>query len=818
MHTIKAESKQMDAEGQRIGVDRYVNGTARYIADVPATGCLEAAFVRSPIARGKIVSVNLVGALVPHGPAVASITGDDAARSSGPFPHDWKIASHASYDYWCLARDQVLYVGDPIAAVAAETPHEAQLAADLAAVELQVLPPVVSVVDAALPTALLRPELGTNVLYEAAGHGAGSTGEAYPVASEVEPLETHVERVRSLGPHFSRQQFRTARITAVPMEPRGCLAEFRNGRLRIYSSTQIPVMMRRNLVEILGLPEANVEVIAPDIGGGFGIKITVAREEVAVCLLAMMTGRPVRWLEDTVEHLQNAPVGRDQLNDASIAYDDRGKVLALHVDSLNDVGAYSVAPLSSAVEAAALPVRLPAVFDVGDYSYRSRAVATNKPWLGTYRGVAAPVGVFVLERLLQNISIDLGMDFADVQEVNLLPEGQVGRNPAGVAFDPGYYRQALGMLKEKLEYCALREEQSRRWASGNRELLGIGISGLVEPSAVSMDGLGLRIVTDWEDAFVRLNPDCTVEVRISATSSGQAHETTFAEIAGRALGVPARHVRVQSNGTSDALYGSGSWGSRVTVVAGGAVAAATAQIVEKLRAIAASMLGVDADTVMLGDGAAVAKDGRVLTLAELCEVAYFRMSDLPPHIPPGLAALGTYRPAKPFTSPYGFHGCVLAVDTLTGRLRIEKYVVVSDAGPIVTPELLDEQVRGGVAQGLGEALLEEILHRDDGVPLTNSLFDYRLPRAWDVPDVEVHHIETAATGNVLGVRGAGEDGAIGAPAAIATALTDAFRPIGFRVNALPVSFAAIVEAGERWRSRSPGAGDGLAGFTAGVAT
>jgi carbon-monoxide dehydrogenase large subunit len=803
----------MPAAEPRPGASRFVEGRARYVADLPAADCLEVAFARSPVAHGEIVEVDLAPALAPRGPATMGLTGRDAVARSGPLPHSWHISSHATYDYWCLPHERVLYAGDPVAAVAAATVHEAQHAASLVRVRINELPAVTDVEAAAAGEILLRPGSGTNVLYEAAAQGAASTGDAYPVAADAQPAETHIARLRGLpGARLARGRFRTERVTAVPMEPRGCLAEVSGGRLRLYSSTQIPVMVKRVLVEVLGLAESDVEVIAPDVGGGFGIKIAVAREEIAVCLIALQTGRPARWIENTFEHLTNAPHGRDEVNDVAVAYNGAGRVLGMHVDSLSDTGAYSVSPLSSAIEAAAVPVRLPSIYELGDYSYRSRAVATNKPPLGTYRGVAAPVGVFIMERLLQDIAADTGLDFAEVQRANFLPEDVPARNAAGVTYDPGRYREAFALMLDRLGYAERRAEQDRLRRRGARELIGIGMGALVEPSAVSMDGLGLRVVTDWEDAFARLNPDGTAEVRISAASSGQAHETTFAQIAAEALHIGRDQIRVRSNGSDEGMYGSGSWGSRVTVVAGGAVSLAAQEIAAKLCAIAAHQFGVSPEEVYLTEGGAAA-DGHFASLADLCAIAYFRMSELPEGMAPGLAAFSTYRPARGFTSPYGFHGCVLAVDTLTGELRIDKYVVVSDVGRVVTPALLAEQIRGGLAQGLGEALFEEIRYGTDGRQRTRSLFDYRMPRALDVPEVEIHHLQTPATGNILGVRGAGEDGTIGAPAAIATALTDALLPVGFKVNALPIRFADIIRAGAQWRAdcaagtaRRPGPG------------
>jgi aerobic carbon-monoxide dehydrogenase large subunit len=787
----------------RQSVSRFVEGKAKYIADLQAEGCLEVAFARSPVAHGEIVAVDLSPALSPFGPAVAGITGRDAVARSAPLPCTWSIPSHATHEYWCLPHERVLYAGDPVAAVAAPTAHEAQYAASLVAMTIAELPHVTDVEKAATGEVLLRPGTGTNVLYEAAAQGASSTGDAYPVAATAEPTETRIQRLMSLpGARVTSGRFRTARVTAMPMEPRGCLAEVTGGRLRLFTSTQIPVMVKRVLVEVLSLAESDVEVIAPDVGGGFGIKIAVAREEIAVCLLALQTGRPVRWTEDTIEHLTNAPHGRDEVNDVTVAYSQAGKILGMHVDCLSDVGAYSASPLSSAIEAAAVPVRLPSVYDLGEYSYRTRAVATNKPLLGTYRGVAAPVGVFIMERLLQDVAADADLDFADIQRRNFLPEDVPARNAAGIPYDPGQYQKAFSLMLDRLGYAGLRAEQARRRQVGARKLLGIGMAALVEPSAVSMDGLGLRVVTDWEDAFVRLNPDGTAEVRISAASSGQAHETTFAQIAGDVLGIDRTRVRVRSNGSDESMYGSGSWGSRVTVVAGGAVRLAAQEVADKLCVIAAHRLGVSPDAMRLTQDGVAAPGGEVIGLAELCSIAYFRMSDLPEGMPPGLAAFSAYRPAKGFTSSYGFHGCAIEVDTLTGELRVEKYVVVGDVGRVITPALLAEQIRGGVAQGLGEALLEEIAYDASGQQATRSLFDYRLPRALDVPEVEVHHLETPASGNVLGVRGAGEDGAIGAPAALATAVTDALMPTGYKVNALPIRFSELIDAGARWRASS----------------
>ncbi len=786
----------------RIDAARFVRGAAAYLADVDAEGALEAIFVRSTIAHGLLREVDLTRATTPHRPDVVGMTGLDVASLSAPMPAHWEIPTHANPKFWCLAVEKVRYIGDPVAIVAAPDRSEAEAAAQHVVVKIDPLPVVVDALVAGSASdrvPILYNDLGSNILYEAVGTRADGAEGSYPTEATGITSESLAQRVREMSADQNLQtRFMTAGISAMPMEPRGCLAVWTHGTLKVTASTQTPLMLRRVLADVLHLPELNIEVVAPDVGGGFGAKIGAQREEIAVCLLAMHTGRPVRWLETSVEHLQNGIQARREVNDVVAAYDSTGRIVAFHVDSTSDAGAYSYSPLSSAVEAAALPFRLPSIYDLGEYSYHTRAVMTNKPTGGTYRGVAAPVGVFVVERVLQDVAWAVGQDFAAVQELNLLPEMQTGPNSAGVHYDAGQYRTALAMTLEHLNYRAVCEEREERRRRHDRVLIGIGLSAVAEPSAVSMDGLGVRAVTDWEEAYVRVNPDCSVDVRIAAASSGQAHETTFAQMVSEVLCIDPRCVRVAGNSSGSAHYGSGSWGSRVSVISGGAVVTAAEELAGKIKDIGASLLGTDGEVSLTAEGVR-ALDGRVVSLEDVCRVAYFQMSRLPRRITPGLSAVSSFRPAKPFTSPYAWHGVVCAVDTLTSEIRFRKYVVVGDSGRVINPALLDEQVRGGVAQGLGQALLEFIEFNDAGQSGATDLFRYRTPRATDVPEIEVLHVETLSPGNVFGVRGGGEDGPIGAPAAIATALSDALRPVGFVVNELPLHHRDFVHACLDWQ-------------------
>jgi carbon-monoxide dehydrogenase large subunit len=778
----------------RVGVERFVRAEGRYLAnlDFPADG-LHACFVRSRVAHGRLLRVDVGAALAPGGPGLAALTGADAKARTEPMPCSWRVDGHAHPRFWSLAVDKVRYVGDPVAIVGAGDPHEAQRAAELVRLEVDPLPVHVDPRRALqAPSAeWLYDEVADNVLYESAGRMADRSGDTvYPVeqgdgaAAPEPPAGRLLER-----------SFRTARVAGLPMEPRGCIAEWSGDTLRFVTSTQVPAMVRRVLADVLQLPESAVEVVAPDVGGGFGIKAAVSREEVAVALLSIATGRPVRWVETSIEHLENAPAGRDEWVDVAARYDDDGRITGLHVETISDVGAYSASPLSSAVEAAAMPLRMPGLYEVGELSYRSRAVMTNKPTLGTYRGVATPIGVFVLHRVMQEIARELGRDIVEIERANLLPDGRTQRTPAGMLFDPGQYSRGLDEVLEMVDYEAVRAEQALAREQRAPTLVGVAVIAQVEQSAVSMDGLGLRFVSDWEEAFVRVNPDCTVEVRLAAAASGQAHETTFAQLAAEVLRVDPQSVRVTVD-TSRGVYGSGSWGSRVSVVSGGAVVNAAAGVAEKMRAIAAGVLGVPADTLELaGDGSVQAPDGRVVSLREVCEIAYFSTRRLPPGVTPGLAAFESYALNPITTAPYAWHGVVVDLDGRTGELTIRKYVVVSDSGTVINPTLLDEQIRGGLAQGIGETLFEAIEFDARGVTAQRDLFGYRAPRVGDMPqEIRIRHIETPSPMNVFGVKGGGENGAIGAPGAVAVAVTDALADTGFRVDQLPISYGDLVRA------------------------
>ena len=784
----------------RVGVDRFVKGQARYVAnlDFPSNG-LHACFVRSRIAHGRIRSVDTGVALFPAGPARAALTGEDVRATSLPMAGVWAIEGHAHPTFWSLAVDKVRYVGDPIAIVAAEDPYAAQRAAELVRIEID---PLLSYLDAstalaASPSELLFDELDSNILYESFGRMADRSEEsAYPIEhTEAGPDAVQASEPLPPGSRLLKRSFRTGRVSGVSMEPRGCIAEWDGTTLRFTTSTQVPSMVRRILADVLQLRESAIEVVTPDVGGGFGIKIGPCREEVAVALLAMSTGLPVRWIETTVEYLQNAPHGRDERVDVSVGYEDDGRITGIHVETLSDAGAYSVTPVSSALEAAAMPLRLPHLYSVGELSYATRAVMTNKPSLGTYRGVAAPVGAFVLHRVMQEIAHELGRDISAIARANLLAEGVQQRTPAGMNFDPGQYERALDEFLEAIDYEGVRAEQLRRRLDGDAIAIGVSVIGAVEPSAVSMDGLGIRVVSDWEEAFVRVNPDCTVEVRLAAGSSGQPHETTFAVLAAEVLGVDPQSVLVTVD-TSRGVYGSGSWGSRISVVSGGAVVNAAAAVAAKIRAIAAGVLDVPVDsTELTAAGTVCATDGREVLLQEICEIAYFSPRRLPPGVTPGLAAFESYALHPITTSPYAWHGCVVEIDTRTAGLKLRKYVVVSDSGTVITPALLEEQIRGGIAQGIGQALFETIEYDDNGVALQGDLFGYRVPRAADLPEEwEIRHIETPSPLNVFGIKGGGESGAIGAPAAVALAVTDALWETGFRVDELPIKHFDLVRA------------------------
>jgi carbon-monoxide dehydrogenase large subunit len=563
----------------------------------------------------------------------------------------------------------------------------------------------------------------------------------------------------------------------VPLECRGVVAELDPAceMLTVRSSTQIPHLLRSYLAEELDWPENRLRVVAPEVGGGFGVKGHVFVEEVLAAWLAIRTRRPVKWVEDRREHLMASIHAREHHHELEAYVDAEGRLLGLKADITVDVGAYSVWPFTAASDPGMVAKVLPGPYDFQAYEATFRAVATNKCPIGTYRGVGRPSAVFSQERLMDEIAIELGIDSYEIRRRNLITRFPY-KNALGFSYDAGSYAESLERMAE-----LLAPDRARAAANNDPDRrIGVGIACYLEQSAHGTPDFTRRrvpIETGYESARVEMEPDGSVVVSTGLQCHGQGHETTFAQLAAEQLGVSPEDVVVRHGDTLTSPYSVGTWGSRGAALGGGAVHRAAGDIREKLLAIAAQHLQAAPGELVLEDGEArvVGEPGRSIALRKLARWANRNLENLPAGMAPGLSATAFLDGPPDGTYSNACHGAVVEIDLRTGRLALTRFVAVEDCGTVINPTIVEGQVRGGVAQGIGSALLEEFVYDSEGQPLTTTFADYLMPSATDLPDIEVHHIVTPSPLTELGMKGMGEGGAIGPPAAIANAIADALK-------------------------------------------
>jgi carbon-monoxide dehydrogenase large subunit len=739
-----------------------VGGRGRYLDDVVLPRMWSLAFVRSPHAHAAIESLDAAPArTVPGVRAVLSATElRGAVRPLSP-----RLAGDGfTPTAWpALADGAVHFAGEAVAAVVADDPYAAADGAERVAVGWAPRAVVVSI-DAALAA-------GQVVFRRAYRHG-------------------DVEAAFAAAPVVLGERFTHGRCLAAPLEPRGVVADWDGDVLTVWSSTQVPSMLRSALAAHLGLGETGVRVLVPDVGGGFGLKTHVFPEELAVAAIARLLGRPLKWVETRREQLAAGAHAREQRMDAELAADDDGVVRALRARVVSDAGAYHIYPLTGALEPLGSAAILPGPYRTAVYEYESVAVRTNKAPLGAYRGVGMTMGAFVMERLLDLLGERVGLDPAEVRRRNLIPrERYPFVSASGMAYDSGDYPKALELALARAGYEALRREQAAARAAGR--LLGIGVACYTEYTGMGSAVFrrrGMDDVRGVESATVTMEPDGGVCCATSFPSQGQGHATTIAQVVADRLGVPLERVRLLPADTSAVPPGGGTFGSRGAVSIGGTVAVAADQVRARLQALAAHRLeAAMEDVVLAGDRAHVrGLPDRGVAIAELARLAYAPPAGDLPGGGPGLTATVCFDPPGP-TFSGAVHVAAVEVDRDTGRVRVHRYVVVEDCGPIVNPTIVEGQIHGAVAQGLGEALQEALVHDAEGQLLTGTLMDYALPRADDVPAFEVEHLETPSPVTPGGVKGMGEGGTIGAPAALASAVADAVRPLGVTITTLPIS-------------------------------
>jgi carbon-monoxide dehydrogenase large subunit len=677
-----------------------------------------------------------------------------------------------------LARGRVAHAGEPVALVLAGDAYAAEDAAEAVAVEYDP-DDVVTDLDAALAPGAPRvhPHLDGNVVLDVRpftddGFGSGGPDDPFAHAAAVVEVTT-----------------RSARLNAVPLEGRACLAAWNatDDQLVVQVSTQVPHQVRTAVARAADLPEHRVRVVVPDVGGGFGLKCVVGREEVAVAVAAVRTGRPVAWTEDRREGLTASFHGHEQVHHLRAAVAADGTLLALDADIRCDVGAYSAFPFTHGVEPLMASHELPGVYRVPRYRVRARSVATHKAPTAPYRGVSRPQIVLAMERLMRRIAGTLGLDPVEVRHRNLVTEFPWSGVNA-ITYDAGSYRESLDRCQAVLRdegWYALRDE-----AAGAGRHVGVGFACFNERTGYGTGAFaarGMDVVPGFDMAEARMDASGTVVVTSGTCGHGQGHETTLAQVAADQLGLHPDQVRVRQGDTDLVPYGWGTFASRSAVIGGAAVLGAAAELATKVRRIAAHLLEAAPDDVELVDGRAVVRGTAVgMPVAEVARVALLQSHRLPPGTEPGLAAGDTFDVEGSGTFSNATHGVVCELDAGTGAVRLLRYVVVEDCGVVINPRIVDGQVRGGVAQGIAAALYEAVTYDETGNPTAASLMDYLVPTAHEVPVVDVEHLETPCAFSRTGAKGMGEGGTIGAPAAVLDAVNDALRHTGVELDAVPV--------------------------------
>jgi len=757
---------------KRVEDRRFLLGRGRYAGDLSPAGMLQAAFLRSPYAHALISAIDVSRALAVDG-VVAVVTGRQMAELAKPLRATSTMRTYVITEQPILARDKVRFVGEAVAVVVAQSRYIAEDALERIVVEYEPLEVVSNVESGALKGApLVHEEAESNVMVAREfKHGASSPGLG---------LSAPAEAALTV-----RERFRFRRHAAVAIEPRCCLAEYDlgSGELTLRSSTQCPGVVRTALAASLGMPEHQVRVVSNDVGGGFGAKSSVYPEEIAVAALARMLGRPVKWTSDRREDLLSTSQAWDEIIDAELSVSSDGRILELKADVLADVGAYAVYPWTLTIEPVQTVSFLPGPYHVPNYWARARAVATNKPPVGPYRGVGRPISTFVMEGLLDRAARRLGRDPVEMRMLNYVrPDQFPYRTPTGIVWDRAPFAELLKTAVERLDYDRARAEQTQ--ARGEGRLVGIGIATFCELTGIGSGtpaAPGMPIPAGTEAATIRVDPSGTVTAIFGVASHGQGLETALAQIVADELDVPLEDVRVMYGDTSFAPYGTGSYASRGAVLGGGAAILAARALREKIDRIAAHLL--ETAPVQAHDAPTAA---RRVNLRDIAQAAYSGRKRLPPGMEPGLEVTRFYDPFYG-TASAAAHIAIVEIDPQTFEIRVVRYVVSEDCGRVINPIIVEGQIVGGVVQGLGGALLEEMVYDEFGQPATASLMDYLLPTASEVPQIEVAHVEEPSPTALGGFRGVGESGTIGAPGAIANAVADALEPLGIEINELPIT-------------------------------
>ena len=754
--------------------DRFTRGRGQYVADIRLAGLQDVAFVRSPLAHARIKAIHVPERYRDVVFTAADMDGIKPIRAVSGLP-GFKISEQP-----ILATGKIRHVGELVAMCVAPTRAEAEDIAASVTLDLEELPAIHDMLAAREPGApLVHEHWGDNVFLE-------SSFEVDITAAFDAPIKV-------------TREISTARQCMSPLEGRGVIATFdhRLDQLTLYTGSQMPHIVRNGLSDCMGMDQGQIRIVSPDIGGGFGHKGILLPEEVCLSWLAMRKGYVVRWIEDRREHLIASANCREHHYKITVYADRDGRLRGIDCEATVDSGAYSSYPFSACLEAAQVASILPGPYVMPAYRCRTFSAATNKCPILPYRGVARTGVCFALELMLDAVAVAAGIEPGEVRLRNLISADQMPfDNITKKHFDSGDYPQAMNRALAAIDIPSVRSRQRAKEPDGR--LIGVGLSIYCEQAAHGTSvyaGWGIPMVPGHEQANARMTPDGGLELRVGVHSHGQGLETTLAQVAYEILGIETSKIRVVHGDTAITPYSTGTWGSRCMVMAGGAVATACIEIGERAKKIGAKLLQLDPAIVTLRDGR-VCGPSSSIGLAEIAHTWYRRPQDLPSDVDPGgLESTGGYKPQRDSgTFSYAAHAVTVAVDPDLGEVEILDYVIVEDGGVLVNPMIVDGQIYGGLAQGIGTALYEEMPFDSAGQPLATTLADYLLPGPAEVPEPRLDHMETPSPYTMFGVKGIGEGGAIAPPAAITNAVNDALRPLGAELLHSPISPRRIVEA------------------------
>ena len=762
---------------------RMITGRGRYVDDMVLPGMLYMAVVRSPEAHAKIVSIDSEAAR--SYPGVHGVfTGKDLDIASG-LPMAWVPpgVEIKTPEHWPLAKDEVKYVGQGVAIVLGDDKYRVVDAAEQVLVEYEPLPVVVDPEKAINDTeTLVHPDLGTNQVHEWS-IGGGDMDAAWAESDVV--IERRIVNHRTAG---------------TPIEPRVCIADFRGGQLTLHLTSQNPHLIRLFMAGELEMGEDSIRVIAPDVGGGFGVKITHYPEEILAAWASRKIGRAIKWTETRSEHMSSSIHGRDQIDFVKVGAKRDGTIVGLECTAIADFGAFFT--LLTPFIPSFTGFVISGCYKIPNLKFTAKGVFTNKMATDATRGAGRPEATHLIEVMVEQLAAELGMDALELRRKNFIPKEDFPAEVAiGIVYDSGDYHGSLDKLLEHVDVDAFRREQEELRSQGKYRGIGFStwmeICGLAPSRVVGPSGVGLQ-AGFYESAIVRVHASGSATVYTGTAPHGQGLDTAFAQIVADRLGTTPDAIDVVHGDTGTGPFGLGTYGSRSLAVGGESIALATAKVVDKAKKIVAHQLEAAVEDIELAEGKFAVKGSpdKAMTIAEIAGAAYIP-ENLPEGMEPGLEETMFYDPEN-FVFPFGAHACIVDVDAETGKIDIVRYVSVDDCGPAINPKLIDGQIHGGITHAIGQALYERIHYDEDGQLVTGTFVDYALPSAADVPSFETDRTETPSPVNSLGVKGVGEAGTIAASPAIVNAVIDALRPLGVDFIDMPLSpqnvWAKIEEA------------------------